>query len=308
MVMLIVFGALELCTARCGGGQGGASVSVDAISAKKKAVFTAIDGPGGGPTTLNGIDIRGDIVGFTTNEGANLNFKRGADGVTTLVDLGDPAAMANAINAKGAIVGVANNAAFILSDGRESTLSPPGSQSSIAFGINDRGAVVGQYVNADNVTPGFVEIGGAFTTIRPTADASVTNVQGINNEGLAVGFFSTDGVHQHGFLYDTHTNRSKVLPDPSTARTAADGLVLTQFLALDDDGNAVGYYQTNNGSQFGFIFDLRRMEYTFFDAPGAVPIDDVQITQITGINHFEMTGFFVGDQGLQHGFIALKSP
>jgi hypothetical protein len=40
------------------------------------------------------------------------------------------------------------------------------------------------------------------------------------------------------------------------------GLFLTQFLGINDLDMAVGYYQTNSGSQFGFLFDLNRMTYT----------------------------------------------
>ncbi len=214
--------------------------------------------------------------------------------------------MANGVNNHNAVVGVANNSAFLLANGKQTTLTPPNSTSSIAFGINDSGVIVGQYVaSAGGNTPGFVDINGVFTTITPTASATVTNVQGVNNNGMAIGFYSADGVHQHGFLYNTRTKQTTLLPDPSTPRITAGGLTLTQFLGINDKNEAVGYYQTTNGSQFGFLFNLNTQVYTFLDAPQAAPVNGVQITQITGVtNGGTITGFFIDANGAQHGFIA----
>ena len=155
-------------------------------------------------------------MGFTTNNGANANFTRSGAGAFTSLNIGDAAAgMANGVNNHNAVVGIANNSAFLLAAGKQTTLTPPGSTSSIAFGINDGGVIVGQYVaSAGGNTPGFVDINGTFTTITPTTSATVTNVQGVNNNGMAVGFYSADGVHQHGFLYNTRTKQTTLLPDP----------------------------------------------------------------------------------------------
>ncbi len=225
----------------------------------------------------------------------------------TALNVGDAAAgMANGVNGGGTIVGVANNNGFVLANGKQTALTPPNSTSSIAFGVNDGGAIVGQFV-AGATTPGFLDVNGTFTTINPTATAMVTNVQGINNRGQAIGFYSTDGMHQHGFLYNVNTKQITLLPDPSTARTASGGLFLTQFLGINDNGEAVGYYQTNNGSQFGFLFNLNTQTYAFLDDPQAAPVNGVQITQITGVtNSGEICGFFIDAQGVQHGFIATR--
>jgi hypothetical protein len=298
--MILASAALALSYG-CGSG----SSTTTAVVAPTR--FTSIDGPGGGATTINGINNNGAVVGFTTNNGANANFQRSAAGAFTALNVGDTAAgMANGVNSGGAIVGVANNSAFVLAGGTQRALTPPGSTTSVAFGINDGGAIVGQYV-AGNVTPGFLNQNGAFTTINPTTSATVTNVQGVNNRGQAIGFYSVDGVHQHGFLYNVNTKQVTLLPDPSTARTASGGLVLTQFLGINDNNEAVGYYQTNNGSQFGFLFNLATQTYTFLDDPQAAPVNGVQITQITGVtNSGEICGFFIDAQGVQHGFVATK--
>jgi len=293
---------LGLLTTGCSGGSGSAAVSPTIRTITR---FTTIDGPGGGGTTINGISSNGAVVGFTTSNGVNANFLRSVNGAFTAVNVGDPAAgMVNGVNSGGMLVGVANNSAFTLANGTQTKLTPPGSASSIAFGLNESGAIVGQFVSG-NTTPGFLDVNGTFTTINPTPNAMVTNVQGINNKGQAIGFYSTDGVHQHGFLYNIATQQVTLLPDPNTPRIVSGGLVLTQFLGINDNNEAVGYYQTNNGSQFGFLFNLATQTYTFLDAPQAAPVNSVQITQITGVtNTGEICGFFIDAQGVQHGFIA----
>jgi hypothetical protein len=272
--------------------------------------FTTFDGPSGPPTTINGINNNGTVVGLTTANGVsgstNTNFLRTVGGTVSMFDVGDPAmGMATAVNSSNEIVGVANGQAFTLIGSTETTLTPFDSTSSIALGVNDQGAVVGQYVQDSSHTPGFLDINGVYTSVTPTMASVVTNVQGINNHGLAVGFYSEDGTTQHGFSLDTTTMKLTLLADPSTMRIMTGGLVLTQFLAVNDSGEAVGYYQTNDNSQYGFLFDLATSTYTFLDHPQAAPFNGVQTTQITGIdNAGEIAGFFIDSMGNQHGFVA----
>lgn len=292
---------MALLSAGCGGG-GGAVKTVIPTPTR----FTVVDGPAGAPTTLNGISNGGTVAGLTQNNGVNSNFLRSPAGAFTPLSLGDAAAgMANAVNSAGTVVGVANNIAFVLANGAQTALTLPGATSSVALGINDSGVIVGQSVVGAK-TPGFVDVNGTFTAINPTANAVVTNVQGVNNKGQAIGFYSADGVHQHGFLYNISTQQVTLLPDPSTPRIVSGGLTLTQFLGINDKNEAVGYYQTNNGSQFGFLFNLATQTYTFLDAPQAAPVNNVQITQITGVtNSGEICGFYIDAAGVQHGFTAI---
>jgi hypothetical protein len=285
--------------------------------------FVTIDGPGdhAGGTTLNAINNTGDVVGFSSNaDGSRLtNFVLiGHSGRLLELSIGSAAtAMANGINSSRLVVGSAGDNAFLLNAGAFSlqdssggllALPPawPGrTKSQIAFGINDNDVIVGQFVDAvSGLTPGFIEKNGRFFLFRPNGSATVTNPQSINNQGLVAGFYSADGTHQHGFLYDTGRNQIIFPRDPSTERTAADGLVLTQFLGINDQNQVVGYYQTNNGSQYGFVYDLRWGGYHFLDEPDAAPYKGVQITQITGINNAgKITGFYVDSTGVQHGFL-----
>jgi len=73
----------------------------------------------------------------------------------------------------------------------------------------------------------------------------------VNNEGEVVGFYSIDGLHQHGFLFNDVTDTYQLLADPNVVNVE-----LTQFLAINDEGQAVGYYQTDDGSRMPLREDL----------------------------------------------------
>ena len=177
--------------------------------------------------------------------------------------------------------------------------------SEIAFGVNDKGAIVGQYTNGlTSTSPGFIYWNSQFTSLNPVSNALIVNAQGINNNGLVAGFFSTDGVTSHGFLYDMSAKTFSLLADPNVGN-----FLFSQVLGINDHDEAVGYYGTTNGSQHGFLYNIATGQYTFLDDPSQALINGVSITQITGIsNSGEITGFYVGADGLQHGFFASATP
>ena len=272
--------------------------------------FTTFNGPGdnGGGTTVNGVSNAGAIVGFSSDNAATptlfTNFVRQPNGTFTTLNInGDPLANANGVNSAGTVVGTTGGQAFVQDHGLTSFLpagDPGNTASEVAFGINDKSNVVGQFVdNATGNTPGFVDINGQLTVLNPVVNAAVTNAQGINNEGEVVGFYSLDGVHQHGFAFNTTTDQYTLLPDPNEPN-----LFLTQFLGINDNGMAVGYWQDNAGDQHSFLFNLNTDKYTFLDDPNEAA-SGLQITQITGINDSnEIVGFYVDGSGVQRGFYA----
>ena len=187
-------------------------------SARADYVFTNFDGPGnnGGGTTVNAINNNGAVVGFSSDNATTptlfTNFIRNPNGTFTVLNVNnDPLANANGINDNNVVVGLSNNNAFSL-DTKTNTFTtlpqakPGDTGMETAFGINAAGTIVGQFTqNSTDTQPGFVLAHGVFTTFQATSTSTVTNVQNINNNGLAIGFYSADGVHQHGFTYDTAT-------------------------------------------------------------------------------------------------------
>jgi len=272
-------------------------------------LFTNFDGPpdNTGGTTVNGINNLGQAVGFSTAaNGAFNNFVRNVDAsFTALSFTGSAEAMANGLNSSGQVVGGLGSTAFFLTNGGNTVIPLPSvtgmTTAEAAFGINDRGTIVGQYTDsATGTSPGFVYAQGNFTTLNPVANDAQVFAQGINNNGLVIGFYNTDGAHDHGFLFNTNTSSYTLLSDPNVAN-----LFLTQFLGINDHNEAVGYYQTNDGSQHGFLYNIATSSYTFMDDPNSAT-SGVSITQITGIdNAGEIAGFYVDSQsGLQRGFVA----
>jgi hypothetical protein len=266
--------------------------------------FFNFDGPQGSPTTINGISDTDTIVGFSTVGTTNYNFELSPTFNFTEVNLGDPAGSLNGMNASLEGVGVANGTAVTFKSGTTTPIKISGSTSSIAFGINDAGVIVGQYVNAAGNTPGFVDVNGTITTLLPKSNATVVNPQAVNNHNLVVGFYSINGVNQFPFTYNIATKQYTFPPSPSTYRTVANGLVLTQFLSVNDAGVVAGYYQTNNGSQYGLFYNLNTSSYFFVDDPQAAPVGGVQITQLVGITSDTVTGFYIDATGAMHGFFA----
>jgi hypothetical protein len=277
--------------------------------ASSSYVFNSFDGPNSAAgTTVDGINNSGDIVGFSIDANDNVtNWIRNANGSFTILNTLPPGSLANGINVSRTVVGQNGASAFSLSNGIVTTLTNFNSNTTaeIAFGINDKGAIVGTYTDGiTNTSPGFIYWNSQFTALNPVNNALSVNAQGINNNGLVAGFYSTDGVTSHGFLYDSLSKSFSFLMDPNV-----NNFLFSQVLGINDHDEAVGYYGTTNGSQHGFLYNIATGQYTFMDDPNAADIGGVSITQITGIsNTGEITGFYVGADGLQHGFYASATP
>ncbi|MGA7411309.1 MAG: PEP-CTERM sorting domain-containing protein [Bryobacteraceae bacterium] len=271
--------------------------------------FVTVNGPGdnAGGTTVNGVSNLGALVGFSSNANMTVltNFVRNPDGsLSTLNINNDPLANANGINSDGEVVGTTGGDASALNAGLLTILPMAiagDTASETAFGINDSMTVVGQFVrNSTDTVPGFVYANNLFTILNPVSNAVVTNAQSVDNNGLVTGFYSTDGQHQHGFFYNTHTGTFVFPADP-----VQPNLFLTQFLGVNDNGLAVGYWQDNAGSQHGFFYNVNTGTYTFLDEPNAGVNNGIEITQITGINDANrIAGFYVDGSGVQRGFYA----
>jgi hypothetical protein len=156
--------------------------------------FSPLTGTATG-SNVNGISNTGQVVGTTVDmNGAPIFTNFSGSPFTTLTQLNTGAGQtAFGINSAGNVVGGNGTNAFFLPNGGslQPLTTPPGAIN--AFGINDRGNIVGQFTSGNN-TPGFIlpsNTSTSFTTInQPTGITSdVINAQGINNNGLVVGFY-----------------------------------------------------------------------------------------------------------------------
>ena len=78
-----------------------------------------------------------------------------------------------------------------------------------------------------------------------------SQVLGINDKGIAVGYYGDSTTSQHGFLYNTHTGQYTFLDDPSEAFT--NGVEVTQITGITNSGEITGFYSDANGVFHGFV-------------------------------------------------------
>jgi PEP-CTERM motif len=284
--------------------------------------FTNFNGPNAGTnaatgTNMNGISNSGTAVGFDIDNNGNLSNFTTNPLVSTnanVLSLTGTNPMAFGVNSAGTVVGTDGlGNAFTLVGGTQNNFIPLGGTSAAAFGINDKGTIVGQYT-AGGVTPGFIQTGpSTFITINAPSGPNTVNAQGINNNGLVVGFYvGTDG-QVHGFMANQGSAVGGMLTgtaitDPTIPPVAGEPgatFVFSQVLGINDQGIAVGYYGDSTTSQHGFLYDTHTGKYTFLDDPNVAFSNGVEVTQITGINNFgEITGFYSDANGVFHGFVA----
>src|SRR5262249_43519972 len=136
------------------------------------------------------------------DDGTFHNFIRNPNGTFTNILQTDTAAIAFGINSANTVVGMngLGQAIQISSTGTVTTLFQPATNNapSAAFGINDKGTIVGQYT-VGGQTPGFLKNGSNLIRLDAPSGPDTVNAQGINNNGLVVGFYvGTDG-QDHGF-------------------------------------------------------------------------------------------------------------
>lgn len=248
------------------------------------ALTNSVRNPNGTFTTLNingsttamaiGINSGGNVVG--TDGNGNAFFLPPGGPVQTFIPLGGTSAAAFGINDTGNIVGQYTSAAaspgfFVASSSSSSGISinaPSGPNTVNAQGVNNNGLIVGFYVGTDGQDHGFMAlvsnaVGGALTgtaiadpTIPPVAGEPgatfvFSQILGINDHGIAVGYYGDSTTSQHGFLYDTHTGQYTFLDDPGEAFD--NGVEVTQITGITNSGEITGFYSDANGLFQGFV-------------------------------------------------------
>jgi uncharacterized membrane protein len=230
-------------------------------------------------TTLNtgagamafGINSAGSVVG--TQNGAAFFLPAG--GALELLPSPAGAMAASGINDKGQIVGQftspnGQTPGFFLRSSKSTavTINSPFEVNILsAQGINNFGLVVGYYVGPDGQQHGFTaqaykaQKGVVVATAvpdpqipsvpgEPGATFVFSQLLGVNDAGIAVGYYGDSTVSQHGFLYDTTTGAYTFLDNPSEA--FSNGVEVTQITGISDSGELSGFYTDANGVTHSF--------------------------------------------------------
>jgi len=190
--------------------------------------FTSVMNPSTSGTVnqLLGINSSGVAAGFFTDSAGNAHGYLFQGGLFTSVNL--PASFhavsvtVTGINNGGTVVGFytdssGNTHGFLDNAGTFTSFDDPSGSDTKFLGINDGGFVVGSYVDAGGETHGllFNSVADSFQTIddpsassTPAFGVNGTTVNGINDSGEIVGFYS-DGTNVDGFV-------GTPIPEPSS--------------------------------------------------------------------------------------------
>ncbi len=147
-------------------------------------------------------DAKGNAHGYTYNIASHRYGNIALAGATSVT--------AAAINNQKDIAGFETNAAgtvegfLLLSNGKLITLNVPGSSMTQAFGVNDGDQVVGAYQLGSGksaTTHGFIWAPGfGFQNVDDPTGVGATTVNGINDHGRLVGFYTDSSGNTDGFL------------------------------------------------------------------------------------------------------------
>jgi hypothetical protein len=220
-----------------------------------------------------GVNSAGNVVGTDGNGNAVFVPKGGSP--QTLTTLGTTAT-AFGINDKGNIVGQYTLAGvtpgfFLASQNGNGLITinaPSGPNVVNAQGVSNNGQIVGFYLGTDGAVHGFTAntsaaIGSTLTgtaiadpTIpavagEPGATFVFSQVLGVNDQGLAVGYYGDSTTSQHGYFYDTLTGTYTFLDDPSEGFD--NGVEVTQITGISNNGEIAGFYSDANGVFHGFV-------------------------------------------------------
>jgi hypothetical protein len=175
----------------------------------------------------------------------------------------------------------------------------PGTGFNQLLGLNFRSQAVGYYADSPSFTVDHAYIydqnGGVFLPIVNPLSVN-SQATGINNEQVVCGFYVDSGGTTHGFMLNAGTLTTLDFP----------GSNFTQALGLNDNGQVVGVYSTNNGAvpMHGFVYNITYKHFHSVDDPKGLGT-----TTINGINNFgQIVGFYVDSNTNTDGCIGTPSP
>ena len=182
----------------------------------------------------------------------------------------------------------------------------PGSKQTQVTGLNDNGITVGFWSTQNTASMannnfGFYARNGHFHAVNfPTGDNAspqVDQLLGVNDGGIAVGFYTNGQGSNRGFEYNISTHVfSRVLVPGAPGGTKGPSLTAA---AINNNGAVAGFYVTSGGATDAFVKKAngRFIKIAF---PGAA------MTQAFGINdNGEVVGAYTlgsGSTATTHGF------
>ncbi len=165
------------------------------------------------------------------------------------------------------------------------------------LGINDDDVIAGYFGSGAQGHPNKGYELWAPSTYRNEnfPGSTQTQVTGLNDEGVTVGFWSTMNTssmtnNNFGFYADNGHYHNVNFPTGDNASPQVD-----QLLGVNDHGIAVGFYTNGQGSNRGYEYNIRTRQFTRVLPPGFTSSTSLQSPSLTATainNHGDVTGFY----------------
>ena len=158
--------------------------------------------------------------------------------------------------------------------------------------LNNTKAIAGWYLSNFGPTFGFILQHGVWTSYKDLklrkGHTNLTEILGINDAGLAVGFYTDDAGNNHGFeLNSTVAKYHPIIPP---------GGVSVEATGINGKGDIVGLMTTGAGETKSFL--LKGGSFTLFSYPGS------KNTQALAVNwQDQVVGSWVDSSGNTHAFL-----
>ncbi len=171
------------------------------------------------------------------------------------------------------------------------------------LGINNGGLIAG-YFGSGQVVSGSLHPNKGYELTSPYGQQNYVNenfpnsvqtqVTGLNDRGVSVGFWVDQNGDNYGFYSVANKFANVNFPVLSDSTSAT----VDQLLGVNDRNIAVGFYTDANGDNHGYTFDIRRLQYHEIDVPGATSTTAAAIN-----NEDQIAGFYVDTNNKTHGFL-----
>jgi hypothetical protein len=173
----------------------------------------------------------------------------------------------------------------------------PGAVDTFVTSLNSAKSIAGYYVTPQRWIFGFIYTHGIWTSYKDPelrkGTSNITELLGISQSGLAVGFYRDEKGIDHGFELDEATGKYHAINPPGGVTSEATG--------INGKGDVVGWMQTAKGTVVGYL--LKGGSFTVYAYPHAA------ITKPWGINwQDQIVGQYTdsgapSDPAPTHGFV-----
>lgn len=166
------------------------------------------------------------------------------------------------------------------------------------LGVNDNGEIAGYFGSGNPGHPnqGYTLEQGAYTPENFTGSVQ-TQVTGLNNNGLTVGFWADQNNDNFGFVDNKGVFTNVVDPNTGTA-----GVQTNQLLAVNDHNIAAGFYVDANGVSHGDTYNILNHQFNEITINGATAVTAAAIN-----NSNQVGGFYTNSAGVTEGFVQTGS-